>query len=63
MTCALACAIKDHAVQLALAVQDDPPSLVNISLRQATTGDNIRTWTLRKASVPEYRVYERGLSD
>ena len=38
MTCALAYAIKDHAVQVALAVQDDPPSLVNISLRQATTG-------------------------
>ena len=37
MTCALAYAIKDHAVQLALAVRDDPPSLVNISLRQATT--------------------------
>ena len=36
MTCVLAYAIKDHAVQLALAVQDDPPSLINISLRQAT---------------------------
>ena len=36
MTCALAYAIWDHAVQLALAVQDDPPSLINIGLRQAT---------------------------
>jgi hypothetical protein len=28
MACAHACAIQDHAVQLALAALDDPPTLV-----------------------------------
>ena len=63
MTCALACAIKDRAVRLALAVQDDPQSLVTIVSDNQRPRDNIRTWTLSKASVPEHRVNERGISD
>jgi hypothetical protein len=45
MAYALACAIQDHAVQLALAAPDDPPSLVAERFISATV---------------EMRYYARG---
>ena len=63
MACALACAIWDHAEKSTMAVPDDRPSLIaDVTNGQQPRWD-IRTWTLGKTSLPEYRVYEGGISD
>ena len=63
MACALACETWDHAEKLTMAAPDYRPSLIaDVTNGQQQRWD-IRTRTLGKTSLPEYRVYEGGISD
>ena len=63
MACALACETWDHAEKLTMAAPDYRPSLIaDVTNGQQQRWD-IRTRTLGKTSLPEYGVYEGGISD